>query len=314
MALRASAPAAAFRVAARRTPAVAARRLRRASAVRVEAAKRSVGDLTKADLEGKRVFVRCDLNVPLDKELNITDDTRIRAAVDTLKYLSDNGAKVIVTSHLVSFCVRVLCSLRSPPPAVALFSRDLGRDLCARPAPAAAGFRSPTPPLLWSRTLYTHPPRFRDRRAAPSRAPRTSEFVFLWALAAEKKTSLVANRDAHADPFFSSPVLFSPRRFRLKPVAPRLAKLLGKEVSLWVAHRASRARETESAEERQRRSRQRQRPLHAGSPLPPSPQTKQSPRPRAPCPGRIHRAEATWRVCGGLSTRPSRFWDRARRP
>ncbi len=39
--------------------------------------------------------------MPLDKELNITDDTRIRAAVPTLKYLLDNGAKVLLTSHLV---------------------------------------------------------------------------------------------------------------------------------------------------------------------------------------------------------------------
>jgi 3-phosphoglycerate kinase len=40
--------------------------------------------------------------VPLDKQLNITDDTRIRAAIQTLKYLLDNGAKVLLTSHLVS--------------------------------------------------------------------------------------------------------------------------------------------------------------------------------------------------------------------
>jgi hypothetical protein len=46
--------------------------------VTVEAAKKSVGDLTEAELKGKTVFLRADLNVPLDKELNITDDTRIR--------------------------------------------------------------------------------------------------------------------------------------------------------------------------------------------------------------------------------------------
>ncbi len=45
--------------------------------------------------------VRADLNVPLDKDLNITDDTRIRAAIPTLKYLLDNGARVLLTSHLV---------------------------------------------------------------------------------------------------------------------------------------------------------------------------------------------------------------------
>jgi hypothetical protein len=77
-------------------------RASRASRVVVEAVKKSVGDLKKADLEGKRVLVRADLNVPLDKSLNITDDTRIRAAIPTLKYLMDNGAKVLLTSHLVS--------------------------------------------------------------------------------------------------------------------------------------------------------------------------------------------------------------------
>ena len=46
--------------------------------------------------------VRADLNVPLDKDMNITDDTRIRAAIPTLKYLVENGAKVLLTSHLVS--------------------------------------------------------------------------------------------------------------------------------------------------------------------------------------------------------------------
>jgi phosphoglycerate kinase len=69
-------------------------------AVVVEAKKKSVGDLKEADLKGKEVFVRCDLNVPLDKDLNITDDTRIRAAIPTLEYLVKNGAKVLVTSHL----------------------------------------------------------------------------------------------------------------------------------------------------------------------------------------------------------------------
>lgn len=64
-------------------------------------AKKSVSDLTAADLEGKRVFVRADLNVPLDDNQNITDDTRIRAAVPTIKYLMSNGAKVILSSHLV---------------------------------------------------------------------------------------------------------------------------------------------------------------------------------------------------------------------
>jgi len=64
------------------------------------ARKLSVGDLDKSQLEGKRVLVRADLNVPL-KDGNITDDTRVRAAIPTLKYLVDNGARVLLTSHLV---------------------------------------------------------------------------------------------------------------------------------------------------------------------------------------------------------------------
>merc|ERR1719310_617786 len=62
-------------------------------------ASSQVGDLTEADLKGKTVLVRCDLNVPLDGK-TITDDTRIRASVPTVKYLMDNGAKVMLSSHL----------------------------------------------------------------------------------------------------------------------------------------------------------------------------------------------------------------------
>ena len=64
------------------------------------AKKKSVGDLSEADLRGKRVLVRVDFNVPLDKQFKITDDTRIRGAMPTIKYLSDKGAKVMLSSHL----------------------------------------------------------------------------------------------------------------------------------------------------------------------------------------------------------------------
>jgi phosphoglycerate kinase len=46
--------------------------------------------------------VRADLNVPLDDAQKITDDTRIRASIPTIKFLIDKGAKVILASHLVS--------------------------------------------------------------------------------------------------------------------------------------------------------------------------------------------------------------------
>merc|ERR1712151_1388265 len=65
----------------------------------VEMAKKSVGDLTEADLKGKKLLVRCDLNVPLDGK-TITDDTRIRASIPTVEYLKGKGAKVLLASHL----------------------------------------------------------------------------------------------------------------------------------------------------------------------------------------------------------------------
>ena len=62
--------------------------------------KRTISDLKESDLKGKRVLVRCDLNVPLSKEGAITDDTRIRGSMQTIKYLSSKGAKVLLSSHL----------------------------------------------------------------------------------------------------------------------------------------------------------------------------------------------------------------------
>lgn len=63
------------------------------------ATKKSVEDLTDADLRGKKVLVRCDLNVPLDGK-KITDDTRIRCSLPTIEYLKGKGAIVSVCSHL----------------------------------------------------------------------------------------------------------------------------------------------------------------------------------------------------------------------
>jgi len=59
--------------------------------------KLSVEDI---DIKGKRVFVRADFNVPLDENLMITDDTRIRSTLPTINYAIDEGAKVILSSHL----------------------------------------------------------------------------------------------------------------------------------------------------------------------------------------------------------------------
>ena len=59
--------------------------------------KKTVKDI---DLKGKRVFVRCDFNVPMDENQNITDNTRIVAALPTIKYLLEQNCKIVLASHL----------------------------------------------------------------------------------------------------------------------------------------------------------------------------------------------------------------------
>ena len=56
--------------------------------------------IDEIDLKGKKVLFRFDYNVPLDSTLNITDDIRIRATLPTINYALDEGAKVIIMSHL----------------------------------------------------------------------------------------------------------------------------------------------------------------------------------------------------------------------
>ena len=59
--------------------------------------KKTVKDI---DLKGKKVLVRCDFNVPMDEQKNITDNTRIVAALPTIKYLLENNCAIILCSHL----------------------------------------------------------------------------------------------------------------------------------------------------------------------------------------------------------------------
>lgn len=88
--------------------------------------KKTVANLSASDLSGKRVLVRADFNVPLDNG-NITDDTRIRAALPTIQDLASKGAKVILCSHF-GRPKGVTEKLRLTPVAVRL-SELLGKEV-----------------------------------------------------------------------------------------------------------------------------------------------------------------------------------------
>lgn len=60
-------------------------------------AKKTIEDI---QVKGKKVLVRCDFNVPMDENKKITDENRLNGALPTIKYLMENGAKVILCSHL----------------------------------------------------------------------------------------------------------------------------------------------------------------------------------------------------------------------
>ncbi len=81
------------------------------------------------DVKGKRVFDRVDFNVPLDKKTGkVTDDSRIKAALPTIKYLTDHGAKVVLASHLGRPDGKVVESMRMTSVAEDL-SKLLGKPV-----------------------------------------------------------------------------------------------------------------------------------------------------------------------------------------
>ena len=79
--------------------------------------KKIIKDFNKSQLEGKKVLVRVDFNVPLNEELEITDNTRIKTALPTIKYLISHQARVILMSHLGRPKGKVIEKLRLDPVA-----------------------------------------------------------------------------------------------------------------------------------------------------------------------------------------------------
>jgi phosphoglycerate kinase len=86
--------------------------------------KRSIVDVP---VQGKRVFIRVDYNVPLDEQGHVTDDTRIRASLPTIRYALERGARVILASHLGRPASKVEPRYSLKPTAVQL-SRLLNKD------------------------------------------------------------------------------------------------------------------------------------------------------------------------------------------
>ena len=98
--------------------------------------KKSVKDL--GDVRGKRALVRVDVNVPLDENHNVTDDTRIQAIIPTVKFLQEKGAKVILMAHLGRPKGEVKPEFSLAPVAKYL-SKVLGEDVLFVSAPIGEG-------------------------------------------------------------------------------------------------------------------------------------------------------------------------------
>lgn len=88
--------------------------------------------MTDLDLKGKRVFIRVDFNVPQDEAGNVTDDTRIRAALPGIRHALDAGAAVMLTSHLGRPKEGELAPEDSLAPVARRLSELLGRSVPVR--------------------------------------------------------------------------------------------------------------------------------------------------------------------------------------
>jgi phosphoglycerate kinase len=120
----------------------------------------SVADLGRAELAGRKVFVRVDFNVPLGPD-GIADDTRIRAALPTLRHLVENSARVILASHLGRPKGKVVAGLSLAPVAGRL-GELVGRpvltaDDCVGPQVEAAVEAMKPGDILLLENLRFHP-------------------------------------------------------------------------------------------------------------------------------------------------------------
>src|SRR5579884_3928662 len=133
------------------------------------------------DVAGKRVLVRVDFNVPLDREGHVTDATRIREALPTINYLRERGARVILISHLGRPDGKVQESLRLAPVAAEL-ERLLGAPVkyardCIGPEAEAAVAALASGDVLLLENLRFHP---EEEQNDPAFARRLADLADLY--------------------------------------------------------------------------------------------------------------------------------------
>lgn len=99
--------------------------------------KKSIQDL--GDVKGKRALVRVDVNVPMDENKNVTDDTRIQAIIPTVKALKEKGAKIILMAHLGRPKGEWKVEEFSLEPVAKYLSKVLGEDVLFVKSPVGEG-------------------------------------------------------------------------------------------------------------------------------------------------------------------------------
>ena len=99
--------------------------------------KKSIKDL--GDIKGKRALVRVDVNVPMDENKNVTDDTRIQAILPTVKFLKDKGVKIILMAHLGRPKGEWKAEEFSLEPVAKHLSKVLGEDVLFVKSPVGQG-------------------------------------------------------------------------------------------------------------------------------------------------------------------------------
>jgi phosphoglycerate kinase len=117
------------------------------------------------DVRGKRALVRVDFNVPLDEHGQITDDTRIRAALPTIRYLLEHGASIVLMSHLGRPKGKVVESMRLAPVATRL-SELLGQPVAMAPDSVGAAVEAQVAALRPGQVLLLENLRFHPEEEA----------------------------------------------------------------------------------------------------------------------------------------------------